>query len=70
MTARLDKLSVRDPWVADAFVAAGIVVVSGIGGVATASSSPVAVLPIAALAAALLREGNRAARTGPSGNIA
>jgi hypothetical protein len=31
MTARLDKLSVRDPWVADAFVAAGIVVVRGIG---------------------------------------
>ena len=60
MTARLERLTVRDPWVADAFVAAGIVVVSGIVGVATASSSPVAVLPIAALAAALLLTDGRA----------
>jgi hypothetical protein len=60
MTARLERLSVREPWLTDALVAAGIVVVSGIVGVATASSSPVAVLPIAALAAALLMTDGRA----------
>src|SRR5215207_2023176 len=60
MTARIEKLSVRDPRLADAFVAAGIVVVSGIVGVATASSSPVAVLPIAVLGGALLLIDGRA----------
>ena len=51
MTARPGNLSVREHRLGDAFVTAGIVGVSGIVGVAIASSSPVAVLPIAALVA-------------------